>query len=168
MPFTFDKLPVELQEMVLSWTPLVHRFQPVDRKCKEEQPQGIWIKNGKTNHPCAPLLCVNRSFSAVAKQVLFTSENRFILSGDPNFSFIWLAKQPQYLLRRVRKLDLLLQWNDLMAILNAPSKGLQEMSENILTHWRNFVAQLPHLFDISKLNFQAQSHHRLCILYLPT
>lgn len=157
--FPFNKLPLELQEHILSYTVLTPSFQPVGIKGSGYRPQGVWIKSGQIQHPHASFFCVSHLFSLIARRFLFRSDNRFIFSGNPNRSLEWLLRQPRAVLDRITKLDLLLEWDDFVHLKIRfvdgqlfTSDGRRWSLNEFARAWVRLVGKLPKLFDISKLS----------------
>ena len=161
MPFPFFNLPRELQDTILWYTPAVCRFQPVHDEAgvdKDYVPQGIWIRNGKLRYPWGSLLCVSHSFTGVVKDMLFSFDNRFVLSGDPTANKSWLMKQSSRHLKQIRKLDLLLEWDDLHAFhgqnLRRTNGGYEDkkivLARQYEKAWMDLISVIPQLFDVSQ------------------
>ena len=151
----FNRLPPSVKTAILSWTPLIHGFQPIDRESTEYQPQGILIRDGKLRHSCTRLLLVNRQFRDVGLRLLFGKGNRFILSGDPAASTKWLLKQPRNLLRHIRELDLLLDWDQLFGDVDAGKDRPRYLTRSggvPKAGWRDLASTVSKLFDIPNLH----------------
>ena len=115
------------------------------------------------HHPCTPLLRISHAFSSVAKYILFTSGNRFILSGDPAASTAWLLRQPEYLLRRIHKLDFLLDWADLFGDAVPGEDKPNSLSrakgppESVAKAWELLVSTVTRISDIPKLHLSVDA-----------